>query len=519
MKILPFIIIILFLFTNILCNNPKEHKHSHETEHNHEHEKPETENNHNHAGDELPEFSKNLFGKNLELFFESSVFVVGKTSKIIAHFNFLSNFKPVKKGKLTVKLENQNSNITVSTTKLLRTGIFLIELKPEKSGNHKLVFLYEDEDIKDNIELKNVRVFTNKDAAFHQSETEKNTHEISYLKEQMWKTDFETQEIKLKDFSQTVRTIGEILPVQGAKRIISSKTSGTVIFSARNLVPGKRVKSGEELFKISNEVIGSENINVIYEKLKNEYEQCKILYERHKKLASEEIISNEILIETHREFISDSILYFNFLSGFSKKGVSINSKISGYVQNVFIDEGQYVTTGQSLAVISANRKMMIRADVPLKHYNFVHNITEAIFELPFANKTISSKQLKGKVISVGSAVQNEGKYIPVYFEIKNDGSLIEGAFITCFLKKSNISNQIVVPKSALIEELGIYYVFVQTNGESFEKREVKIAATDGISFRIISGLSPEERIVTKGAMQIKLASITGGIDSHAGHNH
>ena len=74
MKIIKIIIIISFLFTNILCNNESEH---------------------HHADDELMVFSKNLFGKNLELFFESTFLFVDKTSKIIAHFNFLSNFKQV----------------------------------------------------------------------------------------------------------------------------------------------------------------------------------------------------------------------------------------------------------------------------------------------------------------------------------------------------------------------------------------------------------------------------------------
>ena len=87
------------------------------------------------------------------------------------------------------------------------------------------------------------------------------------------------------------------------------------------------------------------------------------------------------------------------------------------------------------------------------------------------------------------------------------------------MKTSFIPNQIVVHKTALIEELGMFYVFIQLNGESFEKREVKIGATDGINIQILSGLYAGERIVTKGSMQIKLASLSNGMDSQAGHNH
>ena len=149
----------------------------------------------------------------------------------------------------------------------------------------------------------------------------------------------------------------------------------------------------------------------------------------------------------------------------------------------------------------------------------VYNISGAVFEFPYQDKTISLEQLNGKILSIGSSVQKNGKYIPVYFEVENDGSFIENAFVECFLKTGIVSNQIVIPKSALIEELGTFSVFIQTNGESFEKREIKTATKDGENVQVISGLNEGERIVTIGAMQIKLTSLSTGMDSHAGHNH
>ncbi len=505
------LIIISLLFFNTSC-------------HNHEHDNEQTnsdigEGGHEHTEDEIPRFSYNIFGNNFELFFESSALINGKTSKIIAHYNTITDFKPISKGKLTISLTNKDSDIKVITEQPTRSGIFIVDLKPEKEGKFKLSFLYELDTLKELIEIDDIKVFADIEKAVHGIEETENHDEISYLKEQMWKIDFETKEVFAKDFSQSIKTVGEILPAQGEKRIVSSKTNGVVLFSARNLVVGKPINSGKELFVISGDMIGNENINVTYGKLKNEYEQCKIEYERHKKLAIEKIVSSEKLFEKQKEFISDSISYYNFLASFSKRGVSISSQISGYIQTMFVDEGQYVTTGQSLAVVSANSRMMIRADVPLKYYNLVNNITDAIFEIPFINKTISLKKLKGKVISVSSSVQSNGKYLPVYFEVQNDGSLIEGAFIECYLKIGIISNQLVIPKSALIEELGTFYVYIQTNGESFEKREVKIGSTDGINVQILSGLYAKERVVTKGTMQIKLASLSNGMDSHAGHSH
>ncbi len=512
MKNISYFIIISILILGVSC-------HSHEHDENGEHINNKDEHGHAHGEDEVPTISYNTFGNNLELFFESTAFVAGKPSKIIAHFNSISNFKPVRSGKLTIKLENQESKFEVVVTKITRKGIFISELKPEKSGNYKLSFQYELDTLKETIEIEDIIVYQNLDEAIHKAVEIDNANDVVYLKEQMWKTEFESTEIILKDFSQTITAVGEILPAQGEKRIISAKTNGMVLFSAKNLVIGKPVKRGERLFMLSSQVLGSENTNVTFENLKNEFEQCKILYERHKLLNKEKIISTETLNQTYKEYISDSISYFNFLSSFSKNGILVKSQISGFIQTIFVEEGQYVTAGQSLAVVSANSRMMIRADVSLQYYNLINNVSNAIFKIPFNNKTIKLEELEGKIISTSTTVQSEGKYLPIYFEVQNNGSLIEGAYIECFLKIGIIPNQIVIPKTSLIEELGNHYVYVQTNGESFEKRLVKIKSTDGVNISIENGLFKGERVVTKGAMQIKLASLSNGMDSHAGHHH
>jgi multidrug efflux pump subunit AcrA (membrane-fusion protein) len=79
-------------------------------------------------------------------------------------------------------------------------------------------------------------------------------------------------------------------------------------------------------------------------------------------------------------------------------------------------------------------------------------------------------------------------------------------------------NAIVVPLAALTEEQGFYYVYVQTSGESFVKRQVVPGTNDGFRAEITNGLSVGERIVTKGAFQVKLAAMAGELPLH-GHTH
>ena len=69
-----------------------------------------------------------------------------------------------------------------------------------------------------------------------------------------------------------------------------------------------------------------------------------------------------------------------------------------------------------------------------------------------------------------------------------------------------------------MEDQGNHYVYVQTAGERFEKRNVELGASDGLHMQLLSGVKPGERVVTKGAYQIKLSSASGEVPSH-GHEH
>jgi hypothetical protein len=104
-------------------------------------------------------------------------------------------------------------------------------------------------------------------------------------------------------------------------------------------------------------------------------------------------------------------------------------------------------------------------------------------------------------------------------QIDNKGSFVPGSFVEIYLKTITSEKSVTIPNSALLEEQGINFVYVQINPELFEKREIKTGATDGLKTEILAGIVPDERIVTEGAVFIKLSHSTGALDPHAGHVH
>jgi hypothetical protein len=84
-----------------------------------------------------------------------------------------------------------------------------------------------------------------------------------------------------------------------------------------------------------------------------------------------------------------------------------------------------------------------------------------------------------------------------------------------FIKTKTNAQAVTVPNEALIEELGNYFVFVQLTPEFFEKTLIKKGVSDGIRTEITEGISAGDRVVSKGAILVKLAQASGALDPHA----
>jgi multidrug efflux pump subunit AcrA (membrane-fusion protein) len=76
----------------------------------------------------------------------------------------------------------------------------------------------------------------------------------------------------------------------------------------------------------------------------------------------------------------------------------------------------------------------------------------------------------------------------------------------------------VVPAAAIVDDAGRPIVFVQREGETFERRAVTVGARSGDLVQILEGVTAGERIVTTGAYLVRLASLSTSVPAH-GHVH
>lgn len=358
-------------------------------------------------------------------------------------------------------------------------------------------------------------VHTHNENAIHEH-AGNHADEIIFTPQQAEKAGIRYYTVQTGDFRKIIETSGQILPAQGDEMTMTATVNGIITFGNIQLSEGKQVAKGDKLFYISSKNIAEGDYLA---RTKAAYEQAEAAYRRAQALIKDTIISRKELEQSKFEYETAKAAYEAVKGNSSERGTNLPSPLSGYIKNVLVREGDYVTAGQSVATLSQNRKLILQADVSQRYYDVLPSIVTANFRTPYDNKVYTLDTLKGKLLSYGKSTGNSAFYLPVNFEFDNRGNIIPGSFVTVYLVSAPLQNVIAIPESALTEEQGAYFVYVKIDEEGYEKREVLPGAGDGQNRQILSGLQPGETIVSEGAYQIKLASVSSVIPEGHSHNH
>lgn len=477
----------------------------------------EEENGHPHEPESVT-LAYTLYSEKTELFVEFRPLVVGQSSRFAAHFTRLGDtFTSLDEGTITLSLIVNGKGIRTTTDAASSPGIFRMALKPTASGTGKLIFDIKTKEYTDKITIDPVTVYVDEKAAQEIAVAEPEGGTISFLKEQAWKIEFANQEIKPQIFHEVIRASGQLTARPTDEQVVTARSNGVVKWD-EVFVTGAQVRQGQRLFLLSSDNLAQGNVESQYREAKVNFEKAEADYKRVQPLLAEKVISQKDYLEIKNRYEQSKIRFETLNRNYTRGGQAVLSPINGFVKQISVRSGQYVQAGQSLAVITQDQSLQLQVDVPLRYASQLPLIEEARFKTLHDNKVYNSKDLNGKMLSYGKAIGDEVSLLPIYFSLTNNGSLIPGAAVEVYLKSKPIYNALVVPVSALIEEQGNFYVYVQIAGESVQKRPVALGAQDGTSAQILLGIKEGERVITKGAHMVKLATQSGSVPAH-GHEH
>ena len=321
-----------------------------------------------------------------------------------------------------------------------------------------------------------------------------------------------SMEIQPKSFRQVIKASGEVQAAQGNESTIVANVSGIVSFQ-RSVTEGMQVGKGATIMTISASNLQDGDPA---ERARIAYEAAKADFDRASRLVESQIVSQKEFNAIKERYENAKLAYEALNKNQTKKGVSVTSPMGGYVKNLLVKEGDYVSVGQPLATVTQNNRLFLRADVSERYYKYLNNITSANFKTPYDNQVYELEALNGKLLSYGKSAGSF--YVPVTFSFDNKGEIIPGSFVEIYLLSKDMENSIVLPVEALTEEQGLYFIYIQKCEESYKKQEVKIGASNGKEVQILSGVQPGDKVVVKGAYHVKLASASNALPAHS-HEH
>ncbi len=473
-----------------------------------------------------------LWTQKTELFMEHPALIVGSEAKFATHLSWMADFKPVTEGTVQFTfLSSDGEQINVTVEKPSSPGIYRPAINFRKPGTYQLTIILNGK-VRDTIIVDELKVFASEQDIPETKDVPSSEQQISFLKEQQWKIDFRTEPVRRQLISETVRSVAEIIPAVNGEAIVAAPFTGYIPASSENHLPdpGEIIQRGASLAVIipsAETPGGSEDFASRYTNAETQRDLAYREFERIKKLYAVQSISDKEYQEAEAALRRANTTFqsLNMLvsaekdSSIVQGGFRLKAPITGTIAEMYVVPGKQVNAGDPLFRIINMNTVWIKASIAANDIAKIINPSYAWLRLAGLTEPIEINQRNGKLISTGSAIDERTRTIPVIFQRSNTEKFLRIGMTG----EINISGNgkhpgLVIPQSALMEEEGRYSVYVHTEGESFVKRDVTLGAREKERVEILKGLEEGERVVTVGAYQVRLASMSSQLPAH-GHEH
>ena len=345
---------------------------------------------------------------------------------------------------------------------------------------------------------------------------EAHTDEIILSPEKARAAGVKVEEVKPGTFHGVIHTSGKVMSASCDETAVVATISGRVQYK-NHVSEGLKVAAGTTLFSITSAGMQMADGDPV-QRARIDFERAERDYTRAKTLIKDKIISEKDLAVAKAEYEAAKLTYTSMQRTRSAGGVTVTAPRGGYIKQSMVNGGDYVEAGQPLAVITQNKHLYLRAEIPERHFNELNKIRCAKFRTSYSNRLYDITDMGGHIQSYGRSAEVNNSYIPVIFEFNNTGDVVQGSYAEIYLITQDRPNVITLPLTALTEEQGVHFVYIQIDAEGYRKQEVKLGESDGERVEILTGVKKGDRVVTKGAVQVRLASAANAIPAH-NHNH
>jgi membrane fusion protein, heavy metal efflux system len=533
---------------------------------------------HSHGGD-APSVKTTLWADKLDVFLERPYPVAGEAIEPLVHATVMADGQAVTAGSLIFKATGPSGSfVEVRMDKPTRTGIFIPKVTFPKPGTYRAQLIIETTQIKEGgetIELPNIVVYASAGdalAAAKQAGDDGSADAISFLKEQQWRIGLITTPATEQELVERLVVPGRVIVPPGSGAVVSPPITGKVYPPYGKDFPrmGEKVEKGQLLAVIEPSVAGAEAVQLVannaqlqtldadlaVKQLEIETKisstelrvaRAKNQCERKKKLTDAGVTAGkELLLAEHEVNLAETELaglkqvlqpyvegrqrlakVLGRVQSTGEKGdqsddlrVTLRSPIAGTLVEVGTTSGELVTVSHQLFKVVDLDTLWIEADISEYDLARVRQAPGASYRLAaYPDRIVPIIDGGGRLIDIGAVVDPDTRTVPIRYEVSNsEGTLRVGMFADLLVETSRRQRALAVPKDAVLDEGGEVVVYLQRGGETFERRRVEVGIRDANQVEIRNGLTPGDRVATKGAYTIRLSTLSSAIPAH-GHAH
>jgi RND family efflux transporter MFP subunit len=193
----------------------------------------------------------------------------------------------------------------------------------------------------------------------------------------------------------------------------------------------------------------------------------------------------------------------------------VRSPLNGVVAERTATTGANVAEGTVLFRVVDAVQVQVAGQVPESDFDRARQAKAAELEAPGRPARVAV----GRLTSLGRVIDPRTRTVPITFGFENrDLEFAVGQSVFLHLLLEEAAAAPVVPATAIVDDAGRPIVFVQREGEAFERRAVTIGGRSGDLVQVTSGITAGERVVTRGAHLVRLAALSTQVPAH-GHVH
>lgn len=310
-------------------------------------------------------------------------------------------------------------------------------------------------------------------------------------------------------YYQSFSTSGEVEAIPTDYAEIASPFAGRITRSLVKL--GQKVFAGSPVFEISSPDF--------FETSRNYYQAQQEMKLADKRLKREkDLIKNKVGVEKEVEeaelnYALKKKDYENAKAALSVYRVNpdklvlgqpliVRSPIAGEVVKSNIVMGQYLKEdAEPVAIIANLDKVWVVAHVKEKDVKLIRNLSEVKISLV----AYPEKVFKGRIYHINEMMDPDTRSVEVLIECNNTNRLMKPGMYGFVKLTDEPLHKIIIPASAVLQAEDSTYVFVCIGENEYKRRNVVTASTQDDGVVVISGLQPNDKIITQGAFYLNEA--------------